>query len=769
MNYNPSDRIKRLRDRVLTNPPERFQKGWWLYYYLKSFLSEDVAKLPLTERHAISYANVINNMPCEIYKEDLLAGEHFDTFELFIGEGEPKDIHKWIDKECIFLPPDKKAELKEMVNKKPFAFKYELPHAGSMYEAFPEIKKANENCVISIWGTTFNHSIRGYEKILRLGFEGIKEEVMNSYNNLSPLDGDYLVKKLNLKSWAIICDACINLGKRHSDYLLSLAEKEKDPKIKSNYLEMAKLCDRVPAKPATNFKEAVQALWFGHMLTVWEDGTNANGIGRIDQILYPYYKADKEAGILTDDEAREYLSAFWIKLYLDYDVQQTLVGGVLPDGTDATNEVSYLCFDVTEALGFIRCLSARLHKNITDKFLSRCVDLFTMGGGIPFFYNDEALIPALTRNGIPLEDARGYAVIGCVEITLPGQAFPHAVSNWVNHSKILELAINNGKDMITGEMIGLDCGNLTDFHSIDDIKAAFDKEFEYFENMACAGSNYIEYGERQRHRMPYLSLLTEGCIEKGEDILCGGAKYNWHETSAVAIPNAGDAFTALDHLLFKDKIVDSETLLEALKKDFEGYEDLYDYIVHKIEKYGNDCEEPDYWVSRICEEYALKMEKHKTYSGGKFFTQLFSFTIMLEYGRKTCASVDGRHTGQPLAYSLSPGQGRDIDSITATIKSLAKIKHELCAASTSVILEIDPSLVEKQGKPSVVALLRSAIDMGVGQLQFNVVSEEKLKDAKAHPDKYPSLAVRVSGFSQKFCLLDSDMQDHIIARTKHKN
>ena len=152
MNYNPSDRIKRLRDRVLTNPPERFQKGWWLYYYLKSFLSEDVAKLPLTERHAISYANVINNMPCEIYKEDLLAGEHFDTFELFIGEGEPKDIHKWIDKECIFLPPDKKAELKEMVNKKPFAFKYELPHAGSMYEAFPEIKKANENCVISIWG-----------------------------------------------------------------------------------------------------------------------------------------------------------------------------------------------------------------------------------------------------------------------------------------------------------------------------------------------------------------------------------------------------------------------------------------------------------------------------------------------------------------------------------------------------------------------------------------------------------------------------------------
>ena len=263
--------------------------------------------------------------------------------------------------------------------------------------------------------------------------------------------------------------------------------------------------------------------------------------------------------------------------------------------------------------------------------------------------------------------------------------------------------------------------------------------------------------------------MTEGCIEKGKDILAGGAKYNWHESAAVAIPNLGDAFTALDHLLFKDKITDQETLLKALKADFKGYEDLFEYIVHKIEKYGNDCDEPDMWVSRLCEEYCKKMERHKTYSGGKFFSQLFSYTIMLEYGKKTAASVDGRHAGEPLAYSLSPGQGRDIDSITATIKSLSKIKHELCAGSTSVILEIDPSLVEKQGKDAIVALLRSAINMGVGQLQFNCVSKETLIDAKAHPEKHPSLSVRVSGFSQKFCLLAPDMQDHIIARTKHKN
>ncbi|MBQ0105201.1 MAG: hypothetical protein KBT47_04100 [Armatimonadetes bacterium] len=768
MNYNPSDRVKRLRDRVLTNPPERFQKGWHLYYYLQAFMNEDNRKLPFTLRHAKAYANVVKNMPCEIYRDDILAGEHFDACEIFAAEWSCEDINAWMDENCGFLPESMKEEIRGWMKENPMRFKFDLSQMGSYYEAFPDVKKAVDNGVISIWGTSFNHSIRGYDRILKLGFKGIKAEVQASLDNLDPKEAEYFDKRLTLTSWLEVCDACMTLGKRYAQYLYNLAEKENDATIRNNYLEMAKLCERVPAEPATNYKEAVQALWFGHMMTIWEDGSNANGIGRIDQLLYPFYKADKEKGLIDEFEAKEFLSALWIKLYLDYDVQQTLVGGQTDDGKDGANDISYFAFDVTEALGFIRCLSARLHKNITDKFLSRCVDLFTMGGGIPFFYNDEALIPALVREGIPYEDAIKYAVIGCVEITLPGMAFPHAVSNWVNHSKIIELAINNGKDMITGEQLGPDCGNLRDFKSMADIKAAFDKEFEYFENMACGGSNYIEQTDRERHRLPYLSLLTEGCIEKATDILKGGAKYNWHETSAVAIPNAGDAFYALERLLFTDKVVDADTLLKALKADFKGYEDLYDYIVNKIEKYGNDCEGPDAWVTKICEDYCLKMDKHSTICGGKFFTQLFSFTIMLEYGKKTAASVGGRHAGTPLAYSLSPGQGRDIDSITATIKSLAKIKHELCAASTSVILELDPSLVSEQGKDSVVALLRSAIDMGVGQLQFNVVSKEKLIEAKKDPTKYPSLAVRVSGFSQKFCLLEPDMQDHIIARTKHK-
>jgi len=763
MNYTPSKQITKLRDRAITNPPELRRKGYHLYNYFTSFCSAENRNLPYTVRHAKAYANVIRTMPLFVYKDDILAGEHFDTCEVFIPNSMPvKDAVEYI--ETSTLPIDLKIEARKIIESEPEHFKCLKPSVWTM----PDVAKAVESGTVSIWGVSHNHSIRGYEKVINLGFNGIKAEVEKSLNNLDPFDVEFYVKRQTLESWMEVCDACIDFGKRYADYLLELASKTDNKEEKANYLAMAKMCEVVPANPATTFKEAVQSLWFAHIFTIWEDGSNANGIGRLDQFLYPLYKKDIESSVMTDDDAREILAAFWIKLYFDYDVQQTMVGGQHADGTDATNDLSYLCFDVTEALGFIRCMSARIHKNSTDKFLSRCVDLFALGGGIPFFFNDEALIPALTSKGVSIEDARGYAAIGCVEITIPGKAYPHAVSNWINLSKVLELTINNGYDMITGEKIGIDVGNLADFKSIKEIKAAYDKEFEYFVNMVTAGSNLMEAADRDFERLPYLSLLTDDCISKAHDITNGGARYNYHSSAAVAIPNVGDAFTALDHLLFKDKVIDAKTLLTALKNDFSGNEELYDYIVNKIDKYGNDLDEPDMWVSQIAKEYCEKLGEHKTISGGSFFCHLFSFTLMIEYGKKTAASADGRRSGAPLAYSVSPGQGRDIDSITATIKSLSKIDHKLVAASSSAILEIDPSLIEDQGKESLVALLRTSINLGVGQLQFNAVSAEKLVEAKNNPDRYPHLAVRVSGFSQKFCLLDNDMQDHIIHRTKHK-
>jgi pyruvate-formate lyase len=461
------------------------------------------------------------------------------------------------------------------------------------------------------------------------------------------------------------------------------------------------------------------------------------------------------------------LAALWVKLYQPYDVQQMMIGGQKPDGSDATNPLSYLVLDVTEGLGFVRCLSARLHRNTPHEFVARCVDLVARGGGIPFFFNDEALIPALESKGIPLEEARGYAAIGCIEITIPGKANPHAVSHWINLAKCLELALNDGRDMLADVQLGPHTGILDSFESINDVVDAYTKQLEYFARWCVYGSNAAETAHRDQYRLPYLSLLTDDCIARGLDIIEGGARYNYHSSAAVGIPNVADSLTALELAVFKGRLVGKAQLLRALHNNFAGEDVLQMKLRNRLPKYGNDQPMPDKYAAQLAHQYCDLMSSFETVSGGTFFTHLFTYTLMIPFGKQTAATPDGRRAGEPLAYSVSPAQGRDTQGLTAVISSLSRLPHHLAAASSSAILEADPSLLEGKGRQAFVDMLISAVRMGVGQLQFNVVSAETLRAAQMDPERYRNLCVRVSGFSQQFCLLDREMQDHIIARTKH--
>jgi pyruvate-formate lyase len=524
----------------------------------------------------------------------------------------------------------------------------------------------------------------------------------------------------------------------------------------------------VPAEPARTFHEAVQALWFAHILTVWEDGINANGIGRIDQMLWPYLERDLANGATTWEEAAELLGALWCKLYRPYDVQQMMIGGLHSDGSDATNPLSYLVLDVTEGMDFIRCLSARLHAGSPRDFVSRCVDLVAKGGGIPFFFNDEALVPALVSRGVPLEDARGYAAIGCIEITIPGKAYPHAVSNWINVAKCLELALNDGKDLLDGTQLGPRTGTLAEFAGMDDVLAAYTKQLETFAELVVYGSNACETGHRSQFRLPYLSLLTDDCVGRGLDIIEGGARYNYHCSAAMGIPNAADSLAGLQSAVFGDRSVTPAEMLKALRSNYEGEEVLRLQLRNRVPKYGNDEALPDGFAADLTRQYCDLMARYRTVGGGTFFCHLFTFTLMLPYGKLTGASPDGRRAGEPLAYSVSPAQGRDKEGLTAVMNSLARLPHHLVAASSSAIVEVDPGLLEGSSREAFVDLLVTAVKQGVGQLQFNVVSAETLRAAQDDPERYGNLCVRVSGFSQQFRLLDREMQEHIIARTKHK-
>jgi formate C-acetyltransferase len=745
----------------MTRGEER-NAGWLRdYTYMRGWMAAEDQPLPM--RNAAALAEVIENMPVRLADGDLLAGEHGNNHAMLNFTARlPADIDERIA--ASPLDDSQKRDAAAWLAREPFRWQLLAPVAPKP----PELELAERHGVATVWGTDLNHSIRAYDKVLRLGFLGLRGEVTDALAALKPADPDAPQRRANLLAWLRLCDAAVTLGERHAAAARERAAGCADPTERREWEAIAEVCDRVPALPARTFREALQGLWFAHMITVWEDGVNANGIGRIDQILWPYYQRDLAEGRLAPGEAAELLAALWVKLYQSYDVQQMMVGGQLPDGSDATNALSYLALDVTEGLDFVRCLSARLHRRSPRAFVARCADLIARGGGIPFFFNDEALVPALVDKGVPIEDARGYAAIGCIEITLPGQANPHAVSHWINTAKVLELALNDGKDLLDGAQVGPRTGTLDEFETMDDVLAAYTKQLEHVAQWCVYGSNAAEIAHRSQYRLPYLSLLTDDCVARGFDILEGGARYNYHSSAAMAIPNAADSLAALQSAVFDQRRVDRRELLDALAANFAGREDLRLMLRNRAPKYGNDQPLPDSYAARLTRQYCELMSRFRTAGGGAFHAHLFTFTLMVPFGKLTAASPDGRRAGEPLAYSVSPGQGRDTSGFTAVVQSLSRIPHHLAAASSSAILEVDPALVEAEGRSALVDLLVTAIDLGVGQMQFNVVSAETLRAAQADPERYRNLCVRVSGFSQQFCLLDRELQEHIIARTKHR-
>ncbi len=762
--YVPSPRVAALRARALAEPPEMREDSWLrLYYYCEGWMRGN--GLPLALRSARALAHVISQMPPRVAELDLLAGQSIieDAGTPWFSATKPPDFEVRV-REHALLSDAKKEQLIAWCEPWPFV---QGPLPATVWpDGYHE---AHSTGLISVWGTDLNHSVRGYERVLRVGFRGLLAQVERALADLPLTDPNAAARRANLLAYQALCEAGIELGRRYAGHCRELARQAPDPAERAEWEALAAVCDQVPAGPARTFREALQALLFAHMITVWEDSVNANSIGRLDQFCWPYLEADLQAGRCDLAQAAELLAALWCKLYQSYDVQQAMVGGLRPDGSDATNPLSYLVLDVTEGLGFVRCLSARLHRQTPRPFLRRCVDLVGRGGGIPFFFNDETLVPALIAKGIPAEDARDYAAIGCIEITIPGRCNPHAVSHWINLQKVLELALNDGRCLLTDRQIGPQTGTLAEFSSIADVLSAYERQLDHAVELAVYGSNAAELAHRSSWRLPYLSLLTEDCISRGMDILEGGARYNYHSSAAMGLPNVADSLAALEQAVFTERVVSGADLLVALRANWEGAEDLRQYVLRRVPKYGNDQELPDRYAADLARQYCELLGRYQTPSGGGFHVHLFTFTLMISHGQLTGASPDGRRAGEPLAYSLSPTQGRDREGFTAVLNTLAKIPHHLVAASSSAILEAHPTLLAGEaGHEAFTDLLATAVARGVGQMQINCVTVEDLLAAQEDPERYASLCVRVSGFSQQFVLLGKDLQDHIIARTKHE-
>lgn len=627
------------------------------------------------------------------------------------------------------------------------------------------------------------HTVLGM-KMFRTGLNDLKSEIRVALEQLDMLDDPEGVDKRDeLRGMEIVCDAMIAYAERHARKLEELAGRESDLKRKTELLQMARVCRRVPAHAPQTVQEALQHYWFIHLGVVTElNPWDSFNPGRLDQSLYPLYKKQIEEGSVTKEEVYELLESFWIKFnnhpsppkvgvtaeesntYTDFSLIN--IGGVKEDGSDGVNEVSYMLLDVIREMRILQPSSMiQVSKKNPDRFIREAVEIIKTGFGQPSVFNTDALVQEMLRAGKSIADARNGGCSGCVETGAFGTE-AYILTGYFNLPKILELTLNDGFDRRTGKQIGLKTGKATDYKTYEELFAAYRLQVAHFMRIKLIGNNIIERIFMKYMPVPFLSVLIEDCIRNGKDYMCGGARYNSSYVQGVGLGSITDMLTALRYHVYDRKEVTMPEMMKALEADFKGYEELQYRLVYKTPKYGNDDDYADRQEVEVFDLYYEVINGHKSPRGASYRVNMLPTTCHVYFGRVTGTTPDGRNAGKPLSEGISPVQGADVNGPTAVIKSAAKIDH-IKTGGTLLNQKFTPSLLAtEEGATNLVHLVRAYFRMDGHHIQFNVVSADTLRDAQKHPEEYKDLIVRVAGYSDYFNDLGEDLQNEIICRTE---
>jgi formate C-acetyltransferase len=624
----------------------------------------------------------------------------------------------------------------------------------------------------------------GGDLIYTRGFEDLKEKISIALRDLDPEnDPAALDKKEVLTAMEISADALITFARRHSEKLAALAENEADGKRKTELIEMAEICNRVPARAPKTFHEALQYYWFLHVGVITElNPWDAYNPGRLDQNLYPFYKKDIQEGRLTKERAKELLSCFWIKFhnhpappkvgvtakesntYVDFCLIN--LGGVTPDNKDGVNDLTYLVLDVIEEMRLLQPSSMlQVSRKNPDRFIDRALKIIGTGFGQPSIFNTDAIVQEMILHGKSVDDARLAGASGCVEAGVFGKE-AYILTGYFNLPKILEITLHNGVDPRTGERIGLETGDPRGFHSFDRLFKAYEQQVAHFAGIKIKGSNMIEQINGKFMPVPLLSLVTEDCIQKGKDYNQGGARYNTAYIQGVGMGSITDSLAAVNHHVYEEGSFTMASLMEALASDFEN-QDIIRHQLLKAPKYGNDDERADHILEQVFQAFHRAVTERPNTRGGVYRINLLPTTCHVYFGEVCGAMPDGRKKGLPLSEGISPVQGADCCGPTAVLKSAARIDH-LKTGGTLLNQKFLPDFLESdKGRKTLVHLVRSYFKMDGHHIQFNVVDEITLRKAQKHPEAYQDLIVRVAGYSDYFVNLTPALQEEIINRTAH--
>jgi pyruvate formate-lyase/glycerol dehydratase family glycyl radical enzyme len=604
------------------------------------------------------------------------------------------------------------------------------------------------------WG---GHTLLDYQSLLAMGTIGLKQKIRRR------MEGTEKTSELEwLEALLVICEALERFAQRYAEAVSALLAVERDVDRIKELDEMDRICRKVPARPAQTWREALQAFWFAFVF----DGVDSPG--RFDQYMIPYLKYSLHSGEMSQDEAQILLEKLWLR-FEEVRAWNLCIGGQTPDGNDATNELSYMILETAGKYGFqAPNLTMRCHKGTPEKLWSKAFEVIRTGIGMPALYNDEVVIRALQRFGIPLEDARDYAMNGCNQIDIQGKSYMGLEDGELNLLKCLELALNQGRCRLTGEMLGLDTGDPTRFESFEQVMAAYKQQVSYFTKMLTDVANKSQKVYAGHAPNPYRSLMVADCIDKIRDFREGGPRYNHGQILTEGIANTADSLAAIKKVVFEKRLLSMKELLEALDNNFEKDPGMRKLLQTQAGHFGNDDAEVDTICSDIVGHFFQELMLYRTFRGGVYGGGCSTFTRAPEWGSKVGATPDGRLARTPVADSSGAVQGRDVKGPTALLNSSAKVDHTLAQSGYVLNLKFEKSTFCREGAGSkFIGLIKTFFHKGGQQVQVNVTSREDLLAAREKPEDYKNLVVRVGGFSGYFVELDRALQEDVIARTSH--
>ena len=741
----------------------------------------------LAERRAWFNKEVmVNYLPCEMLPGDLLAGARFCIMtSLCLNEQEAKEYDR--------LTIGKNGARKQ---------------AGWIHD------HGYGNS-----GATSGHLIPGHERALKLGWKGITAEINTHYQQLSEKE-----KKgpRGAQYRAMLTGASMprELAERYRKLCLDLVQKETDPARRAELETMVANLSRVPWEPAETFWEAIQALWFNHMLIMADENYPGAGtsLGRVDQYLLPYWEKSLAEG-MDREFGKEIMKCFWFHCNTVYDAfinqgpdgitaslgQLITLGGIDRDGNDASNDLTFAILEVIDEMSPILepKPNIRLSRNSSDKLLDKVVEMISDSQGAPFLLNfDERSMAGLMLEGkkagmtdlINKDTVWDYASVGCLENTMVGNDRSGTVDNNVNLLKAVELALTGGKDLLPfvngftnkPEKITQDgpkTGDATRFTSFEQFWKAYEEQTKYILSRIVNNHENTETIRSTYFRTPYLSCLVKGCVEKGVDVTQGGAEINFTTMEAVTFATTVDSLLAIKYLVFDHKDCSMAELIQALKDNWEGHEVLQARAKNKAPKYGRDDDEADKMARAVMDLWTGETWKYKTkITGRQYRPGMLSWNYWISEGDVLAASADGRKKGQYLSNAICPSNGSDINGPTANVNSVGKAlggKAEdglgdwgdylnSLPNGASHTMTFNPSILQDpEHKQKFKSFLRGYVENGGTALQINILDAGLLLDAQKHPQDYRSLLVRITGYNAYFVTVGRELQDEVIARIQH--